>query len=216
MPLDNSRTIKIPTEISRPRGAYTPSLKYKERVFDAPLSWRKAWKLTQEFTTKRVKSKETYWRLSCHPNSTLTVNAIKGILAGWEREGWVPDIVIIDYADILTNENSRLDARDQINERWKQLRALSQSLHCLVLTVTQTDAAAYKTRVITRSNFSDDKRKLAHVTGMVGLNQTDEEKELGVMRLNWVVRREGAFTETTCVNVAGCLALGTPAIVSCW
>ena len=51
---------------------------------------------------------------------------------------------------------------------------------------------------------------------MIGLNQTPEEKEIGVMRLNWVILREGVFVETKCVYVAGCLAIANPAIRSCW
>jgi hypothetical protein len=40
------------------------------------------------------------------------------------------------------------------------------------------------------------------------LNQTDEEKEIGVMRLNWIVLRENAFNSKHCLWVGQCLALG--------
>jgi len=208
-------TANYPVMISRQKGSWTAEVEYKEKVFSAPLSWRRANKACQELITK-LKTNSTLWKLSCHPNSSISISGIKGILAGWEREGWVPDVVVIDYADILASDNNRIDIRHQINETWKQMRALSQSLHCLVVTATQSDADAYRKNIITRSNFSEDKRKLAHVTGMVGLNQTIEEKDLGITRLNWVVRRDGAYSETKCVHVAGCLALANPAVVSCW
>jgi hypothetical protein len=208
--------VNYPIGVKRSKGSWTAEVETKELVFTAPLSWRRAHKLRQELMSKRVKSTDTYWKLSCHPNSSISMSGIKSILAGWEREGWIPDVVVIDYADILASDHSKLDIRHQINESWKQMRALSQSNHCLVVTASQTDADAYRKSIITRSNFSDDKRKLAHVTGMVGLNQSPEEKELGIIRLNWVVRRNGAFSETKCVHVAGCLALGNPAVVSCW
>jgi hypothetical protein len=67
-----------------------------------------------------------------------------------------------------------------------------------------------------RSNFSEDKRKNAHVTGMVGLNQTPDENEMEVMRLNWIVRRGARFTNSECCYLAGCLAIGNPAIRSCF
>ena len=153
-------------------------------------------------------------RLSCHPNSSLTVGGIRAILQNWERTGWVPDVIVIDYADILAPPHGIADTRDQINSTWKQLRALSQSTHSLVVTATQADAASYNTNTIGRANFSEDKRKLAHVTGLVGLNANSDEKECGILRLNWIVLRESAFTETQCVHVAGCLEIGNPAVKS--
>jgi hypothetical protein len=210
-------TVDYPIRIVRPEGEFTAVVETEERKFNTPLSWRRAWKSAREIMEKRVRSNEPLWKLSCHPNSTLSVNGVRSILDGWSREnGWTPDVIVIDYADIMASDHARLEPRDQNNERWKQLRALSQSLHCLVVTATQTDADAYKRNVITKSNFSEDKRKLAHVTGMIGLNQTPEEDGIGVMRLNWVVRREGAFQETKCVHVARCLALANPSVISCW
>jgi hypothetical protein len=73
---------------------------------------------------------------------------------------------------------------------------------------------SYKEDLIGREHFSEDKRKMAHVTGMVGINQTRREKERGVYRLNWVVLREGEFIEEHCVHVAGCLGLANPAMKS--
>ena len=63
-------------------------------------------------------------------------------------------------------------------------------------------------------NFSEDKRKHAHVTGTVGLNQTKEESKIGIMRLNWIVAREMRFNSHKCCHVAGCLDIANPAIKS--
>ena len=49
---------------------------------------------------------------------------------------------------------------------------------------------------------------------MVGINSNDEEKEAGVIRLNWVVLREGAYNVNNCVHVAGCLSIANPAVNS--
>jgi len=139
---------------------------------------------------------------------------IQETIENWTREDWVPDVIIIDYADILLMNGAGLEGRDLINDTWKKLRALSQKFHCLVVTATQADASSYDATIITKKNFSEDKRKIAHVTGMIGLNQSPEEKELGVMRLNWLKVRDEAFSENKCVFVAGCLSIANPAIRS--
>lgn len=207
-----STSFKYPTKIEREANSPMAAIEHETRETDSPLGWREALKSCQKIIKSKIKSQESMLRLSCHPNSTLTVSGIRAILQNWERQGWVPDVIVIDYADILAPPHGVADTRDQINSTWKQLRALSQSTHSLVVTATQADANSYNANTIGRSNFSEDKRKLAHVTGLVGLNANSDEKECGILRLNWIVLRESAFTETQCVHVAGCLEIGNPAI----
>jgi hypothetical protein len=203
-----------PTFIEREEGVPVALVDHDHRKQEKSLGWQSAFKACQKVMKSKIKSDESMLRLSCHPNSSLTVSGMKSILQAWERDGWIPDVIVVDYADILAPPHGIKDTRDQINATWKQLRALSQSQHCLLVTATQADANSYNTNTIGRSNFSEDKRKLAHVTGLVGLNATPEEKENGVTRLNWIVLRESAFSENQCVHVAGCLAVGNPAIKS--
>jgi len=94
------------------------------------------------------------------------------------------------------------------------MRSLSQRLHCLVLTATQTNRAAFDVRVLRREHVGGDHRKLAEVTGMVGINQSAEEKDLGLYRLNWVVQRSLDFSEDRCLWTASCLAVNDPCIHS--
>lgn len=189
-----------------------------DREFTKKLSWRKAKKVCDRVMLKKVKSKESYLKLSCHFNSTLSVDGIESILQDWEREknNWIPDIIVIDYADILNMYYSNFEGRDCINETWKRLRALSQRRHCLLVVATQSDADSYDRGIMKMKNFSDDRRKIDSVTGMIGINQTESEKKKDIMRLNWVALRDDDFQPSHCVHVAGCLAIGNPAIRSCF
>lgn len=151
------------------------------------------------------------------PNKDMSVSNIVSQLDIWETfDGFVPDVVIIDYADILKGEpgDERKETRDQQNGTWQALRALSQKKHCLVITATQTDAAAYDTKDLKLKNFSEDKRKYSHVTVMPGLNQTEEEKDRGVMRVNILLAREEVFDIRRMVHVLQCLQIGRPFIAS--
>ena len=163
---------------------------------------------------RRLQRGKDLFRLSCHPNTSIDILGIDAVLREWADGGWVADAVIIDYADILAPPPGQHDLRDQINETWRRMRRMSQELHCLVVTATQADAKSYDKRLISRSNFSDDRRKNDHVTDMLGLNVTDAEKELGVLRLNWIKRRDEEFSERRQLWVANCLAVGRPAVLS--
>ena len=153
-------------------------------------------------------------RVSCHPNGTLSAAMVETFVETWARDGWYADLVLCDYPDIMAPDDPRDEERDRINKMWMRLRAISQKFHCLVVVVTQGNKDSYEDRILSRSNFSGDKRKNAHVTAMVGINQTDKEKEKGLYRLNWVVARELDFGERKCLWTASCLAIGNPCVHS--
>lgn len=157
-----------------------------------------------------------HFKLSTHANGTLSVKQIRALLGVWEKQdGFIPDVIIIDYADLLVAEGKEF--RHQQNEIWKGLRTLSQEKgQPLVITATQADAKSYEADRLKLSNFSEDKRKYAHVTAMYGLNQDKEnrEKKIGIMRINEIVIREGEFSSTNEVTVLQNLKRGMPHISS--
>lgn len=154
------------------------------------------------------------WKLSCHPAGTLSVSGADAILDGWERDGFVPDVVLFDYADLFAPEDARAEKREQINDTWLAMRGMSQKRHVLLLTATQADADSYKARLLGRDNFSGSKVKNAHVDGIAGLNQNDHEEARGVFRVNWVVGRKWAHGSKRVLTVASCLALSDTVVMS--
>lgn len=211
-----AKKIKIPISIMRESGEKRAFVDHDVKVYKEALSEKEILHKIALIKKKKLKTNEPLFRLSCHPNSSISAKGVNNILQQWEREGWTADVVVIDYADILAMPDGGSEQRDQINDTWKRLRAMSQERHCLVVTATQADAASYTTEVMDMTNFSEDKRKFAHVTGMFGLNQTPREKELGVYRLNWLALRESEFDTSKVVHVAGCLDSASPAIKSCF
>jgi hypothetical protein len=205
---DPAHHVRIPRAIMT---GDPPEVTYEEKIFPDDLTDDACWDALRKLGARVGDDK---LRVSCHPNSSLSVRGVETILEGWERDGWAPDAVFLDYADIMAPTDGRAETRDQINATWKGLRALSQRWHCLVATLTQTDADSYHRPLLKRDNFSEDKRKYAHVTGTVGINQNADEKTAGLYRLNWVVLRELEFSEEKCVWCAACLALGNPAVRS--
>lgn len=204
---------KVPVDLE-PAGRQNhklPEVRFEDQVAEADMTQKEALTIMRRLG-QRVG--EGRLMLSCHPNSSINVRGIEAIIEGWERDGWQPDVIVVDYADILAPMDGRAETRDQINATWKALRALSQKKRCLVLTATQTDADSYDARTLRRTHFSEDKRKYAHVNGMVGINQTAAEADAQLYRLNWIVLRELPYTESVCVWLANCLAVSNPAVLS--
>jgi hypothetical protein len=174
-----------------------------------PLTWKEAYKKARSWRRRHQKR----FKLCTYPNETLTVSEMKSKLDMWERqENFITDIVVVDYADLLAVDPDckRLDFRHQQNKVWQRLRRLSEEKHILVITATQTSARGYGKKLLTKKDFSEDKRKFAHVTAMYGLNQTDAEKKIGILRLNEIVLREGEFSVSNQVTLLQRLQQGRP------
>jgi hypothetical protein len=162
---------------------------------------------------RRSSGKE--FRISTYPNSTVKVSEIHSLLKIWKKEDFIPDVVIIDYADILAAEDGR-EFRHQENEKWKALRKLSQEWNICLITATQADSASYDAKSLSLRNFSEDKRKFAHTTAFFSINETREERKDKVQRIGTLLLREGDFDVNKQVRVLQCRALGRVHLDSFW
>lgn len=219
-PFKKDRGYKYPTTLRVSGGeedengnatAQLASVEYKMKSCEKKMMPKEASSIMRKFGKKHGAH---LLRLSVHPNNSINMPGIAAILNDWARDNWVADVVIVDYLDILAPIEGNAETRDQINQTWQAARRLSQEMHCLFVGATQADADAYTAKLQTKKNFSNDKRKNAHVTGMIGINQSDAEKERGVYRLNWIKVRDLEFSGRKCVFTAPCLAIANPCVHS--
>lgn len=157
----------------------------------------------------KKKSRGADIRFKFYPSDTATVNDIENYIDTLAyKENFIPDLILIDYADILRMNGK--DEREKINDTWLGLRRLSQREDrewCLI-TGTQADAQSYDKVKQTRNNFSGDKRKFSHVTYFVAINQTEKENSAGVQRLSPLAGRGAAYDTTMEVVVCSDFAKG--------
>ena len=133
-----------------------------------------------------------------YPIGTANVRDIEGALDRLEYEkDFIPDIVIIDYADILKKEFAAAQGRDAINDTWKAMKSLAQKRNILVVTATQGNRSSLDRSTIQATDTSEDIRKLAHVDAMGGLSQTVVEKRRGIMRFGLLMHRDKHFDSFT-------------------
>lgn len=154
-------------------------------------------------------------RIEIFPNGGRTVADIESLLTNLEMyEDWVPDVLVLDYADLLAAENGRLEGRFALDSIWKRLRGLAQERKIAVISATQTDRGTLE-KDARAGNVAEHIGKVAHVTKMVMLNQTENEREAGIMRINCPIRREGA-TRHSPVVVLEARAIGRAYLDSRW
>lgn len=145
------------------------------------------------------------------PAYSLTVEALDNYLDDFEQQGYIADVIIVDYADIMC-PSEKGEYRNQLDGIWKRLRGLAQKRKALVVTASQSGRGSID-RDVDATDIAEDIRKIAHVTSMVSLNQTPNDVKHGVMKVKQLAIREGEreFRQAICLQ---CLSIGRPVLDS--
>lgn len=123
-------------------------------------------------------------------------------------DNFPPDVVIIDYADIVKpSKGSGTEYRHQLDSIWKGLRALAQSRNIHVCTASQTNRAGMRGDV-ELEHVAEDMRKLTHVSLLLALNRKPEEREINVLRVKTLLNRDDSVVDGNEAVVLNQFALG--------
>lgn len=135
------------------------------------------------------------FRIKICPNKTLTTQEIeRQLIAYKELHNWQPKLVVIDYADIMGKEEGDTfgEFRHSENERWGNLRRLSNKYPICILTVTQSNRGGYTVDSLGADNVNEDRRKLDHTTAFFSINQTPLELRFRLARSACIMARSKA------------------------
>ena len=125
------------------------------------------------------------------PTKRLTIAALRAYLNQLQNyEDFVPDILIIDYLELLTTEVGLAEYSAQ--ERLAQeLRGVAVENNILVWTATQTNREGRKVNIITDAELADSYGKIRVCDLVFSINQTEQEFDESKARLYVMKSRNG-------------------------
>jgi hypothetical protein len=88
-----------------------------------------------------------------------------------------PDVLILDYLDLLKPPKTRQDYRFELKDVTTQLRAIAVELNLPVITATQTNRIAAGKRIVRKEMVAEDyeKIRLADTAFSIGQNKSDTD-----------------------------------------
>lgn len=112
-----------------------------------------------------------------YPTRTCTPSMLRTHLSMLHAEGFAPDVILVDYADIMQAE-SRLRYHEMRHEQagiYEDLRTIADSFNAVVWTASQTSKGALEKDRVTMADLSEAFEKAAIVDGLIGFSQTEDE-----------------------------------------
>lgn len=148
-------------------------------------------------------------RVKVYPRFSANIADIRRDLDLLEQlEEFIPDVILVDYADILKPEEDHTVGIDKEDRTWIALSQLSSISHALVVSPTQVTKSGQDASQLKIEHTAKWVGKLGHVDGMLTMNQTDEQKTLGVMGIGIMLHRHMKFDPNAQVTVLQKLMVG--------
>lgn len=168
---------------------------------------------TPKNVNKKLKSIRRFYgdniRVKCYPRFSASVTDIARDLDILEQtEGFIPDVICVDYADILKPENKGGDPRHGLDEIWKRLASLAADRHAIMFSASQGNRGSIYKENMDQADLAEWIGKLGHVDLFASVNQSMDEKRRGVIRIGMLAHRHKEFHERDHCTLLQNLSLG--------
>jgi replicative DNA helicase len=126
-----------------------------------------------------------------YPTGTATVQMIRNHIEKLSLKGFIPNVIIIDYADIMRSSRTFDSLRHELKLVYEELRNLSMELNIPIWTASQANRDASNSDVVGLENMSEAYGKAMVADVVVSLSRKPTEKAEGTGRLFVAKNRAG-------------------------
>tara|TARA_B100002019_G_scaffold212897_1_gene185636 strand:- start:830 stop:2005 length:1176 start_codon:yes stop_codon:yes gene_type:complete len=126
-----------------------------------------------------------------YPTRSCSVNMIRNHIEKLKLRGFIPSMIVIDYADIMKSSKSYESIRHELMLVYEELRQLSQDFNLPIWTASQSNRAGSGADVVGLENMSEAYGKAMVADCVITLARKPEEKSSGLARLFVAKNRAG-------------------------
>jgi replicative DNA helicase len=126
-----------------------------------------------------------------YPTGSATVNTIRTHIEKLSLKGFVPSLVVVDYADVMRSSRKMESLRHELKLVYEELRNLAMDLGVPIWTASQANRDASNSDVVGLENMSEAYGKAMVADVVLSLSRKPTEKALGTGRLFVAKNRAG-------------------------
>jgi replicative DNA helicase len=125
------------------------------------------------------------------PTGSASVNTLKTHLKVMEREGIIPDLIVIDYADIMKASSSFSEKRFALTSIYEGLRGMAMEMNVPIWTASQAGRAAINKDAFSLDAISESLGKAQTADVILGIARPDEDKKIKKANMMVLKNRNG-------------------------
>jgi replicative DNA helicase len=126
-----------------------------------------------------------------YPPRTASIYTLRAHLERLALKGFRPDLIIVDYADLLRSSRQYDSLRHELQLVYEELRAFAIEMGTPVWTASQSNKEGSNNEVIDLGNMSEAYGKAMTADVVLSISRLSHEKALGVGRLFVAKNRAG-------------------------
>jgi replicative DNA helicase len=126
-----------------------------------------------------------------YPTKTAAISTIASHVERYRMLGKEPDMVILDYADLLRGNGGQKDYRLELGNIYEELRGLAGTLDVPVWTASQANRSALQEDVIQADKIAESYSKIMTADFVMSLSRKIEDKVGGTGRIHVIKNRFG-------------------------
>jgi len=157
-------------------------------ITDVPLQEHKE---RQKEIVNKVKDLEGTLIIKEYPTKSASVSTLKNHIEKLRKRGIEPDIILVDYADLLRPPRSTGEKRHELEETYEGLRGLAQTYEIPCWTASQTNRGGLNAEVITMESISEAFNKCFVADFIFSLSRTVQDKQANKGRIFIAKNRNG-------------------------
>jgi replicative DNA helicase len=126
-----------------------------------------------------------------YPTKSASTETIKQHIERLKKKGIEPDMIIVDYADLLRPTRTSAEKRYDLESTYEEMRAIAQIYKCPVWTASQTNRSGLNAEVITMEAISEAFNKCFVADFICSLSRTVQDKQANKGRIFVAKNRNG-------------------------
>ncbi len=145
----------------------------------------------KEEVLKKINQLKGELIIKYYPTRTASVNTLAAHLQQCEMQGMKPDMVIVDYADIMKSTSNFTEKRHQIGHVYEELRGMAGELDIPLWTASQANRSSLEEDVIGADKVSEDYSKVMTADFVMSMSRKVEDKIANTGRFHVIKNRFG-------------------------
>ena len=145
----------------------------------------------KEEVLKKINQLKGNLIIKYYPTRTASVNTLTAHLQQCELQGIKPDMVIVDYADIMKSTQHFNEKRHQIGHVYEELRGMACEFDIPIWTASQANRSSLEEDVIGAEKVSEDYSKVMTSDFVMSMSRKVEDKIANTGRFHVIKNRFG-------------------------